>query len=219
MENRLPKHREITESRFNQVKLLLDIAINDKNIQSKLNEYGYNSEKLREGISLFNETLKLYNKNIISQNLENPDDFQHLWNEANDCYSQLVHISRIALQYDRNAFIQLGLAGPRKKSLSGWLSQANQFYINALSNPEIIHKLEEFGITKEKIEKGKKQLDLVEISIVSRKNTNCDTLKLTLEYDKALDNMEGWLAKFSIVSRIAFEKMPQLLSKMQINHR
>ncbi len=215
----MANHREVTEIRFNEINLLLETALNDNNIQSDLSDFGYCSEKLHEGEGLFKEAFQLYKNNFIAYKLENPDEFHALWNDGYEYYLQLVHISRIALQNERNEFIQLGLAGPRKKSLSGWLSQANQFYINVLSNPEICKKLEEFGITKEKLEKGKKQLDTVEVAIVSRHTDNGDTRKLSLEYDKALDNMEYWVTRFSIVSRIIFEKKPQLLSKLQINHR
>jgi len=212
-------HQEVTELRFNEVKNLLEIAMNDNNIQSYLSDFGYCTEKLHEGESLFNEAFELFKNNFIAHKLENPDEFHSLWNDAYEYYLRLIHISRIALQNERNAFFQLGLAGPRKKSLSGWLSQANQFYINVLSNPDICNKLEEYGITKQKLEKGKKQLDTVEVAIISRNSENGDTRKLSLEYDKALDNMECWFTRFSIVSRIIFEKKPQLLNKLQINHR
>ena len=215
----MSKHQEVTEIRFNEVKLLLETAMSDNNIQSYLSDFGYCNEKLCEGESLFKEAFELYQNNFIAHKLENPDEFHILWNNAYEYYLQLIHISRIALQNERNAFIQLGLAGPRKKSLYGWLSQANQFYINVLSNPEVCKKLEEFGITKEKLEKGKKQLDTVEVAIVSRNTGNGDTRKISLEYDKALDNMECWFTKFYIVSRIIFENKPQLLNKLQINHR
>ena len=100
-----------------------------------------------------------------------------------------------------------------------WLSQANQFYINVLSNPGICKKLKEFGITKEKLEKGKKQLDTVEVAIVSRNTGNGEYRKLSMEYDKAIDKMECWFASLNTVSRIIFENKPQLLNKLRINHR
>jgi len=215
----LPKHQESIESRFNRVKFLLEKALNDQSIQSNLCDFGYTTEKLCEGEALFKEAFELYKKNFIAFNLENPDDFQSLWNNAYEYYLQLIHISRLALQNERNAFIQLGLSGPRKISLSGWLSQANQFYINVLSNPDICKKLAEYGITKEKLEKGKKQLDTVEVTIVSRNTENGDTRKIALEYDKAIDSMECWFTRFYTVSRIIFENKPQLLNKLQINHR
>lgn len=215
----MPKHQEATESRFNQVKFLLEKTLNDNNIQSHLCDFGYTAKKLSEGESLFKEAFELYKNNFIAYKLENPDDFHSLWKNAYEYYLQLIHISRFALQNERTEFIQLGLAGPRKTSLSGWLSQANQFYINVLSNPEICEKLTEYGITKEKLEKGKKQLDTVEVTIVSRNTGNGDTRKLSLEYDKAIDSMECWFTRFNTVSRIIFENKPQLLNKLRINHR
>ena len=219
MEFCLSKHQKFTETKFNQVKSLIETAKKDKNIKTHLSDFGYNTKKIREGENLFKEAFELYKKNFIGNKLYSPDDFHSLWEKAYEHYLQLIHISRFALQYERTEFIQLGLAGPRKISLSGWLSQANQFYINVLSNPIVCDKLAEYGITKEKLEKGKKQLDTVEVAIVSKNSKNGDTRKLSLEYDKAIDNMECWFTQFNTMSRIIFENKPQLLNKLQINHR
>jgi hypothetical protein len=215
----LSKHKKSVEARFKQVKLLLENALSDNKIQSHLDDFGYTSEKMLEGKLLFNKAYELYKRNFIAYNLDNPDEFQSLWNKAFQYYSQLIDIARLALQNERNAFIQLGLSGPRRTSLSGWLSQANQFYINALSNPIICKKLAEYGITEDKLETGKKQLGTVELAIVFRNTDNGDIRKLSIEYDKAFDRMEGWIHRFNIVSRIIFENKPQLLDKLQINHR
>jgi hypothetical protein len=215
----LPKHKESIESRLKQLKYLLETAKKDHNIKSELNSFGYSAKRMREGELLYEQAADLYKKKFVEYNLEKPDDFFSLWKSAYEYYLQLIHISRYALQSDRNAFIQLGLAGPRKTSLSGWLSQANQYYINALSNPTICEKLKEFGITKEKLENGKKQLDTVEVAIVSRNLGNGEFRKLSLEYDKAIDKMESWFATFNTVSRIIFENKPQLLNKLRVDYR
>ena len=197
----------------------MEVAKKDQKIKTELSAFGYTEKKLHEGEILFNEAAELFNKNFIENNLDKPDDFHSLWKSAYEYYLRLIHISRYALQSERNAFIQLGLAGPRKASLSGWLSQANQFYVNALSNPAICEILKEFGITQEKLEKGKKQLDTVEVAIVSRNLGNGEFRKISLEYDKAIDKMESWFTNFYTVSRIIFENKPQLLNKLRIDHR
>lgn len=219
METSLSKHKKSIEARFKQVKLLLENALSDNTIQSHLNNFGYSTEKMLEGKLLFDKAYELYNKNFIAYNLENPDEFQSLWSKAFQYYSKLIDIARLALQNERITFIQLGLPGPRKTSLSGWLSQANQFYINALSNPKTIKKLTEYGITKDKLQAGKKQLDTVEVAIVFKNSKNGDIRKLSIEYDKAVDSMEGWIYQFNTVSRIIFENKPQFLNKLQINYR
>ena len=91
--------------------------------------------------------------------------------------------------------------------------------MNVLSNPKICQKLAEFGITKEKLETGKNQLDTVEVAIVSKNTGNGDIRKISLEYDNAIDSVEGWIYRFNTVSRIIFENKPQLLNKLQINQR
>ncbi|MCK5033125.1 MAG: hypothetical protein KAS18_05805 [Calditrichia bacterium] len=215
----MSKHKEATEIRFKQIQQIIDCALNDNTIQSHIKEFGYTTKKLDEGNLLYKKAYELYQKNFIAHHLGNPDKFQLLWDKANQYYLQLIHIGRLALQTERNDYIQLGLAGSRKTSLSGWLSQANQFYINVLSNPNVCKRLAEYGITQDKLETGKKLLDTVEVAIVSYSGNKEDIRNLSLEYDKAIDNMESWIYQFKTVSRIVLENKPQLLSKLQIEIR
>jgi len=219
LEIHLSKHKKATEIRFKQIQQIINCALNDKTIQPHLKDFGYTFEKLHEGNLLYKKAYELYLGNIIAYNLHNPDEFQLLWNKANQYYLQLIHISRLALQTERNEYIQLGLAGPRKTSLSGWLSQANQFYINVLSNPVMCKRLAEYGITLDKLEIGKKLLAMVEVAIVSRNTENGNIRKLSYEYDKAIDKMESWIYQFNTLSRIVLENKPQLLNKLCINSR
>jgi hypothetical protein len=215
----LSKHKEITEIRFKQIEHIIGCAIKDKNIQSHLKEFGITTKKLEEGKLLYKNAYELYKKNFIAHDLAHPDEFQILWHKACKFYLQLVHISRLALQNERDVYMQLGLAGPRKTSLSGWLSQANQYYINVLSNPLIFKKLTEYGITQKKLETGKQLLNKVEVAIVSCSKHNENIRKLSLEYDKAIDTMESWIYQFNTISRIVLEDKPQLLCKLNVENR
>ncbi|MEL7352561.1 MAG: hypothetical protein AAF171_07070 [Cyanobacteria bacterium P01_A01_bin.116] len=51
--------------------------------------------------------------------------------------------------YNSGVSTQLDLDGSRKRSLSGWMAQATQFYKNARANKEILPALANFGITKQ----------------------------------------------------------------------
>ena len=215
----MSKHKEITEIRLKQIEQIIGCALKDKNIQSHLKEFGITTKRLDEGKLLYKRAYELYQRNFIAHNLDNPDEFQILWNEACKYYLQLVHISRLALQNERDVYLQLGLAGSRKTSLSGWLSQANQFYINVLSNPLAFKKLNEYGITQDKLETGKQLLNKVEVAIVSCSKQNENIRQIALEYDKAIDTIEGWIYHFNTISRIALEDNPKLLSKLHAENR
>lgn len=215
----MSKHKEITESKLKQIQQIIDNTANDNSILKELEEFGFNDKKLHEGKLLYNKAYELFQSNFIAHKLDYPDNFQSLWQKAFQYYLQLIHISRVALQSERQIFIQLGLAGPRKSSLSGWLSQANQYYINALSNPELCKKLEDFGISKNKLKKGKNLLDKVEVATIECCRGNGDIKKLSLEFDNAIDNIECWLYRFNTVSRIVLEKNPTLLKKLQTHKK
>ena len=68
----------------------------------------------------------------------------------------------MALKGNSGAATQLALSGKRKESLSGWLSQAKQFYNNALSDKGILKSLQGFGITEQKLKAGLAEIKAIE---------------------------------------------------------
>ncbi len=59
---------------------------------------------------------------------------QEVWKKADETYIRFVKIARIALKDEHAAYQKLNLNGSRKKTLSGWLAQAKQFYLNSLAD-------------------------------------------------------------------------------------
>ena len=127
-----------------------------------------------------------------------------------------VKVSRIAFQNDRAAYQKMDLGGKRKVSLSGWLAQAKQFYINALADSEVLTKLAGFGITQAKLEAGKQLVDETEAANAAQKREKGDAQQATQDRDEAIDKLEDRLSDFIAIARIALEDKPQLLEKMGI---
>src|SRR4051812_44754378 len=68
--------------------------------------------------------------------------------QAKDTYMRHVKVARVALKADRGALQALNLAAQRRRALSEWLAQAQQFYANALAERTILDRLATFGITQ-----------------------------------------------------------------------
>ena len=127
-----------------------------------------------------------------------------------------VKVARVALQDERGSSQKLDLGGKRKVSLSGWLAQSNQFYINAVADADILSKMNNFGITQAKLEQGKQLVDDVEAANASQKKEKGEAQQATVDRDDALDKLNDWVSDFIAIARIALEDRPQLLEKLGI---
>lgn len=103
-----------------------------------------------------------------------------------------VKIARVALKSDRGAFQKLALDGKRKVTLSGWLGQAKQFYLNALADADILAKLGQFGVTQEKLQAAQQLLQEVETANAAQEKEKGEAQQATLERDAAFEKLDDW---------------------------
>ena len=127
-----------------------------------------------------------------------------------------IKVSRVAFENDRAAYHKLDLGGKRKVSLSGWLAQSKQFYINALADSNVLAELAEFCITQTKLEAGQQLVNETEAANADQKKEKGEAQQATIDRDEAIDNLEGWMSDFIAIARIALEDKPQLLEKLGI---
>jgi len=124
---------------------------------------------------------------------------------ANKSYSQLVKIARVAFKGDPSVAKALGIAGRRKESYSGWLDQAQQFYLTALENTVYQAGLARFGVTPEKLQAGKALVDAVVAAKQSKESETGEAQQATQTRDAAVDALDDWMSDFIAIARIALE--------------
>jgi len=196
----------------------IDNAISNSDVKSLLAVFGYDDTRLNEGKTLLDTTNQLQQ----TQQKEYGDQFEatgtlkEAWEKADKTYMRFVKIARIALKADHALYQQLNLSGIRKKTLSGWLAQAKQFYLNALSDTKVLEKMADFGMTQANIEAGKTMLEETEAANAAQEKEKGEAQQATQERDKAMDNLEDWLSDFFAIARIALEEKPQLLENLGI---
>ncbi len=199
----------------------IDNAISDREIRNMLLPFGYNDVKLNTGKALLDRANELQQK----QQKEYGDQFKAtaIVNEAREKadveYMRFVKVARVAMKSDYGFYKQLALNGDRKRSLSGWIAQAKQFYLNALSDDAVLAKMAAYGMTKEKMEAGKLLLEGVEYANAEQQKEVGEAQQATLERDNAVDNLCEWLSEFVAIARIALEEKPQYLEKLGILER
>ena len=159
------------DQRMLAAQVAIDNALTGTEIKPLLAEYGYDDTRLNEGKALLTALQDLHQKQIqeYGEQYAASDFLKTKWDEANSLYMKHVKVARVALQDERGSSQKLDLGGKRKVSLSGWLAQSNQFYINALADADILSKMNNFGITQAKLENGKQLVQEVEAANASQK--------------------------------------------------
>ncbi len=129
--------------RLNAVQVAIDNARADAELQTALVAYGYTAERLQQGKRLYQAVLDLQHqqRNEYGAKQTASSTFKAAWDRANTTYMRLFKVARVALKDQCGNWLALGLDGERKRTFAGWLAQAQQFYTNALSQPDVLAKL------------------------------------------------------------------------------
>ena len=214
----MAKPKKSLAARLLAAQVAIDNAISDSEVKSLLTELGYDDTRLNEGKILLDTTNQLQQ----TQQKEYGDQFEatgalkEAWEKADKEYMRFVKVARIALKSEHALYQKLDLSGTRKKTLSGWLAQAKQFYLNALADTVVLEKMAAYGMTQAKLEAGKTQIEETETANASQEKEKGEAQQATLERDNAVDLLEDWLSDFIAIARIALEEKPQLLEKLGI---
>ncbi len=125
---------------LSQAQVAIDNALNNPTILSALGDYGYTAARIQTGKKLYSEAAAAQ----IAQTAEAGGQISasatvnEAWETAKKSYIRFIKIARIAFKHDAGISIQLALSGTRKRTLSGWMGQATQFYKNAIANKVIL---------------------------------------------------------------------------------
>ena len=205
-------------ARLLAAQVAIDNAISDNEVKTLITEFGYDDTRLNEGKALLDRANQLQQ----AQQKEYGDQFEatgslnDVWDKAEKEYMRFVKVARIVFKTEHALYQKLDLGGHRKRTLSGWVAQAKQFYLNALSDTTVLEKMAAYGMTQAKIETGKTLLEETETANAAQKKEKGEAQQATLERDNAVDNLEDWFSDFIAIARIALEEKPQLLEKLGI---
>ncbi len=190
----------------------------DPEIAQPLALFGYDADRIAEGQALYETANDLHQKQgrEYGDQFAATDTLQKKLEEAKATYMRHVKIARIALKNERGIMQTLDLEGRRKFTLAGFISQARQFYTNALGDNTVIEKMLKFGIASEQLEAGKALVDATEAAKAAREKERGEAQQATVDRDEAMEALAEWLSDFFAIARIALEDKPQLLEKLGI---
>lgn len=214
----MAKSKQSLAERLLAAQVAIDNALSDSEVKTLLAEFGYDDTRLNAGKTLLDTANQLQQ----TQQKEYGDQFEatgalkDVWEKADKDYMRFVKIARIALKSEHALYQKLALNGTRKNTLSGWIGEAKQFYLNALADTAVLAKMAAFGMSQAKLEAGKALLEQTEAAHAAREKEKGEAQQATLERDKAMDQLEEWLSDFIAIARIALEEKPQLLEQLGV---
>lgn len=194
------------EKELAQAYVALHNAANDLQVLATLTLYGYNSQRLQEGLVLYEvahnsvetQTMAHFSKATGSKS------FQQSWREAQLQYSQDRRAARVAFQQNEEIRSFLQLDGSYPKSFDSWHQQARTFYVGLLNQPELQAVVQTLGLTVERIQQGihfLHQLKTARLQQHAQKGSVGDTRN---QRNEAFEALHRWMVTFRQVARAAF---------------
>lgn len=213
----MPQYETIDEF-LARARVAIDNAQANAEIQGSLTAFGYTPEKMLEGRGLYDRAQAATQQQITEygEQIGATAALNEAMQQAKKTYNPLAQVARVAFKKEPGIATQLAIAGARKRTLSGWLEQAKVFYDNALSNADIGSKLGEFGITQEKLQGGKAEVEAIEGLNAAQEEEKGEAQQATYTRDVAIDVLSDWLEDFLDIAEVALSDRPQLLEALGV---
>ena len=160
----------------------IDNALAYPEILSVLTIYGYDQPNLEAARTVCVRARELTNvqKKEYGDQYEATETVQKAWDEAATAYSTALKVARVAFKGQKGAREALGLGGKRKKSLSGWIDQADRFYDNTLSRPEYVTAMSAYSYDQLKLEAEYALVKVVEAASKAQDHERGEAQEATL---------------------------------------
>ncbi|MGB3788039.1 MAG: hypothetical protein WA949_08515 [Phormidesmis sp.] len=203
---------------LSDAQLAIDNALNNPTILEYLADFGYTKAKIQQGKQLYSAAAatQLTQQSEAGGQISATTDVNEAWETAKKSYMRFLKVAHVAFKRNSGVATQLDLDGTRKKSLSGWMAQANQFYKNALGDKAVLLELKEFGITDQKLKAGLAELAVIEQANLVQEKEKGEAQSATQKRDAALDELQDWLSDYLAIAKVALEEDPQLLEGLGV---
>ena len=204
------------DQKLTRAQVALDNAMSDESIKALLLPFKYDDARLQEGKDLYNQASETNRKQQIeyAEQFQATEDFKNLLKEGNEAYMDAVKIARIALRDNTEKTVALGLNGLRKASFSGWSGQAQQFFSNALADPDVIAAMSIYGFDESILQTLQSKVQAVIDANTKQEKEKGEAQAATKERDTLIDQLDRWMSDFKVIAQIALRGNDQWLEKL-----
>lgn len=185
-------------------------------LQSRVALYGYNPDKLNQMLAQRQQAFDLYltQKNEYSEQYAATQTFDQAWKSAHETYMRLIRLGRIIFRDDHAVFLKLTLNEGRKRTFSGWRTQAGTFFTNLLNDRVALKKYGKYNTPLDTITAARDLLDAAEEANITQSKETGEAQQATLERDEKMDLLDSALSEFYALAELASEDAPELLEML-----
>ena len=178
--------------------------------------FGYDQLRLEAARALYEQARELTNlqKKEYGEQYEATQVVQKAWDEAAVVYAAAIKIARVAFKGNKGARGALGLSGNRKRSLHGWIGQADRFYDNLLRDPAYVATMTSFSYTEFKLEAEYALVQAVVEASRVQDHERSGAQEATLARDGVMDELDEWMADYKSIAEVALADSPQKLEQL-----
>ena len=217
----MPVKPKTIADRLANASTAINNTLSSPDLLALLAEFGYNEERLKEGLFLQRQAEKAHD----TQRTEYGE--QYAASEAVNAGQaiaekqarRILKIARIALKADAEAARKLKLFAKKERRTIAWIDQTKALHDGFLADAAILAKLGRFGLTDEKIKACRRGVATLEQLTQQHTKETGDAQQATKNRDEALEKLDEWMADFIGIARIALEDTPQLIEKLGIFER
>lgn len=198
-------------------RISLENVRNQSDIAGIMAEFGYPSEIINEGESLFNNARKAYdhNKQEGDETSKSYLDFLNVKHKLAKRYSNDRTIAKVVFRNDPAIKMQLALNGEIPAAYLNWLKFVRKLYQELAQNTELQSKVAPLKLTQEKIVEATNLISLVESSRADYIRELGESQQSKVQKDHAFAQLETWMREFYAVAKIALEDNEGLLKAIR----
>lgn len=191
----------------------------DPIIKTMIEPFGYTTEKLDQGKSLFGEveTLAEAQRVEYAEQYTASSLFIEKRQEAEDKITALRKFSKYAFRTMPDAINTLNLSNRLPLAFPDWLQAVKYFYERLQEHPEWITILAPFGITPEMVSENLAAMSELKTLQENRQRETGDAQRATKERDLKFEELRNWYSELRNLAKIIFENEDaQYLEKLGI---
>lgn len=216
----MPTRRDI-EDLLTRSKAALIMARNEDDLQAALAPFGYDADRLNEGLVLQEAAQDQYDQQQIeyAEQFQATADLREQAAAARAAYMRHLKLARVAFKPGTAGYVKLQLAGERRKDLDGWTTQARQFYDVLLGDAALLQTMSGYTLDQAAAEAALAVLHEVEKARVMQIKETGEAQLATRLRDDAVVDLRGFMSDFYNVAKVATEDQPQLREKLGMLER
>ncbi len=202
-------------------KMYLVNAQKDDYVRAQIPSVGYDTARMEEGSALQQQAFEARQTQLQWRNISKSlhSAMNELFKTSFTNYMDDLRLFRSAFLRNEAVAKKLGLPGERKRSVSGFLEQAQVLYGTVLREPKLLTEVEKFNLTEPIVQAKLAEVAAVEDAYQKAKNAEKSAQDATDALKKLLQKLKDWVREFQNACRIVLKEKPQLLEKVGVQVR